>query len=323
MDTTITLTQNQTRGYLIALIGTFIWSTTAILIRHLTNQWHLPPIVLAFWRDFFVFLILSLVLWFSRRSLLFTSRPTFLYLLVYGLVLAVFNFTWTLSVYYNGAAVSTVLAYSSAAFTAVLGWRFLDERLGGAKILAVAFSLIGCVLVSGAASVSAWALNPLGIVTGLISGIAFAIYSLFGRQASRRGIPSMTTLTYTFGTAAGFLLLFNIIEIPGYSGIRHLFWLGSSLAGWGFLFLLAIGPTIGGYGLYTVSLGYLPASVANLIATLEPALTAIQAYLFLGERMTLAQLTGSILILGGVVFLRWSEQRTAAKRILSSGITPP
>ncbi|GAP06627.1 predicted permease, DMT superfamily [Anaerolinea thermolimosa] len=322
MDTTTTMTRNQTKGYVIALVGTFIWSTTAILIRHLTNQWHLPPIILAFWRDFFVFLILVLILGFFRRSLLFTTRSTFLYLLIYGLVLAVFNFTWTLSVYYNGAAVSTVLAYSSAAFTAVLGWRFLNENLGGAKILAVGFSLTGCILVSGAASVSAWALNPLGIVTGLISGMAFAIYSLFGRQASRRGIPSLTTLTYTFGTAAGFLLLFNMVEIPGYSGIRHLFWLENSLVGWGFLILLAFGPTIGGYGLYTVSLGYLPASVANLIATLEPALTAVQAYLFLGERLTSTQLAGSILILGGVIFLRWSEQRVTARQILPSGTTP-
>lgn len=323
METTSTLTRNQTRGYVIALVGTFIWSTTAILIRHLTNQWHLPPIILAFWRDFFVFLILALVLWFSRRALLFTSRANLRYLLMYGLVLAVFNFTWTLSVYYNGAAVSTVLAYSSAAFTAVLGWRFLGESLGGVKILAVVFSLVGCILVSGAASVSAWAFNSLGVMTGLISGMAFAIYSLLGRVASHRGIPSLTTLTYTFGTAAGFLLLFNILEIPGYSGIRHLFWLGNSWAGWGFLFLLALGPTIGGYGLYTVSLGYLPASVANLIATLEPALTAVQAYLFLGERMTLTQLMGSFFILGGVVFLRWSEQRTTTKQILPSGATPP
>uniref|UniRef100_A0A7C4PI25 EamA family transporter n=1 Tax=Anaerolinea thermolimosa TaxID=229919 RepID=A0A7C4PI25_9CHLR len=65
-----------------------------------------------------------------------------------------------------------------------------------------------------------------------------------------------------------------------------------------------------------------PASVANLIATLEPALTAVQAYLFLGERMTPTQFVGSFLILSGVVVLRWSEQRTTARKILPSGIAP-
>ena len=90
---------------------------------------------------------------------------------------------------------------------------------------------------------------------------------------------------------------------------HHLLWLGDSTDGWGVLALLAVGPTIGGFGLYTVSLTYLPASVANLIATLEPAMTAILAYFFLGEQLNSPQLAGSGLILAGVVLLRILEER--------------
>jgi drug/metabolite transporter (DMT)-like permease len=68
---------------------------------------------------------------------------------------------------------------------------------------------------------------------------------------------------------------------------------------------LAVGPTIGGFGLYTYSLSYLPAGVANLIASMEPALTAAIAYLFLGEQMTSVQWLGSGLILVSVLSLRW------------------
>ena len=78
--------------------------------------------------------------------------------------------------------------------------------------------------------------------------------------------------------------------------------------GWGTLILLAVGPTIGGYGLYTVSLTCLPAATANLITTLEPALTAVLAYVFLGERLTVPQLLGGSLILIGVVIVRFSER---------------
>ena len=52
---------------------------------------------------------------------------------------------------------------------------------------------------------------------------------------------------------------------------------------------------------------YLPSSVANLIVTLEPAFTAVVAYFLLGERFTAMQVGGSLLILGGVVFLRVYE----------------
>ena len=92
------------------------------------------------------------------------------YLVLYGLVLAIFNSLWTLSVALNGAAVSTVLAYCSAGFTALLGWWLLKERLDWGKLLAVALSLGGCVLVSGALDPAAWRVNLLGIITGILSG---------------------------------------------------------------------------------------------------------------------------------------------------------
>ena len=106
-------------------------------------------------------------------------------------VLALFNSLWTLSVSLNGAAVSTVLVYCSAGFTALLGWWLLKERLGWTKLLAVVISLGGCVLVSGALDPSAWGANLIGIVTGVLSGLGYAGYSLMGRSASQRGVEPM------------------------------------------------------------------------------------------------------------------------------------
>ena len=76
------------------------------------------------------------------------------------------------------------------------------------------------------------------------------------------------------------------------------------MSGWLILFLLAAGPTLAGFGLYNVSLSYLPSSVVNLIVTLEPVMTAIMAYFLLGEIMTGVQIGGGLLILAGVIFLR-------------------
>jgi drug/metabolite transporter (DMT)-like permease len=77
-------------------------------------------------------------------------------------------------------------------------------------------------------------------------------------------------------------LIFNLLpldQLPGKAAIpSDLFWLGSALRGWVILFLLAAGPTLTGFGLYNVSLSYLPSSVVNLIVTLEPVFTAILAY---------------------------------------------
>jgi drug/metabolite transporter (DMT)-like permease len=305
------------RGYAIALTSAFILSTTAIFIRYLTQTYRLPALVLAFWREVFVAAAMLFLLGLVRPVLIRVKKRHLLFLAGYGVVLALFNSLWTLSVSLNGAAVSTVLAYSSTGFTVLLGWWLLKERLDWAKIVAVIASLAGCVLVSGAYLPAAWQAHVIGIVTGIFSGLFYAIYSLMGRSASQRGINPWTTLLYTFGFAAVLMFGFNMLganALPG--AIRQpadFNWLGSSWAGWGILLLLAVGPTLAGYGLYNVSLTYLPSSVANLIVSSEPVFTVVVAYFLLGERMDWAQVSGSLLILGGVVFLRIYEGRVAGK----------
>ncbi len=310
-------TSRLTKGYLICLAGTVFLSTTAIFIRYLGENYRLSPLALAFWRDLMVAAALFAVLSFPRLAhasgnlSLRLKRSDLLFLLIYGLELSLFNTLWTMSVYLNGAAVSTVLAYSSAAFTALLGWRFLRETISPAKALAVTLSLLGCVFVSGAYHRAAWQVNSLGILTGLLAGLAYAVYSLLGRTASRRNMNPWVTLAYTFLFAALFLLGFNLVSarLSGSAPVEVLFHWGGDLLGWLVLAILAVGPTVSGFGFYMVSLTYLPASVANLIATLEPALTAILAYLILSERFTFPQLFGSALIIAGVLLLRLSEDR--------------
>ena len=177
-----------------------------------------------------------------------------------------------------------------------------------AKALAIVLNLGGCVLVSGVLSSQATSISMMGVLIGILSGLAWAVYTLMGRSASQRGLNPWTTLLYTFGVAAVFLLVFNLMPLEGLPGKTttpsDLLWLGDALGGWIVLFLLAAGPTLMGFGLYNVSLSYLPSSVVNLIVTLEPVFTAVLAYFLLGEFLNGAQISGSLLILGGVVFLR-------------------
>jgi len=310
-----------TRGYTAALGAAVLLSTTAVFIRYLTVTYQLPALVLAFWRDVFVVLTLVPVLAIARPALLRAERRHLGYLAAYGLMLSAFNAMWTLSVSFNGAAVATVLAYCSAAFTALLGWWLLKEKLNWGKLVAIALSIGGCALVADALDPAAWGANFAGILTGVLSGLTYAGYSLMGRAAAQRGLNPWTSLIYTFGFAAVVLLGVNLLPgevIPG-GAVRagDMFWLGTSWAGWGVLFLLAAGPTVGGFGLYNVSLSHLPSSVANLIVTLEPALTVVTAFFFLGERLTLTQAAGGLVIVSGVVFLRVYQGRTAEETATS------
>ena len=302
------VSEKMNRGYLFALSSAVFLALTSIFISYLNINFQLPALVLAFWREVFVALIL--LIWFIMRGskLLKGAGSSLWFLAAYGLVLSLFNAFWTISVTLNGAGVATVMAYCSAAFTVILGWLILHEELNTGKIIAVVLSLSGCALIVNAFNAEVWHLNLIGILTGIFSGLFYAAYSLMGRSASQQGLNPWTTLFYTFLIAAVFMLSYNLLlgdKLPGgASQPVDLFWLGDSLLGWVLLLALAGGPTLLGYGLYNVSLQYLPSSIANLVVTIEPVFTAVVAYFVLGERFTLVQILGSILIMSGVVVIR-------------------
>lgn len=307
------------QGYTAALISAIFLSTTSIFIRHLITEFDVPPLVLACWRNVIVVSTLIPAMLVLSPRLLRVGWPNIPFLALFGLMLAGFNGLWALSVANNGAAVATVMVYCSVAYTAILGWKFLGESLGALKFGAIALCLGGCALISGALNASAWQTNFLGVVVGLLTGLCYTAYSLMGRVTSERGISPWTTLLYIFGFAGFFLFLVNLTGgwFPG-SAVTPLdmFWLGSRWDGWIVLILLGAIPTVGGYGFYNVSLCLLDASIANIIVSLEPAFTAIFAFLILGEVLTPVQLLGSALLLAGVAAIKLNDLRKTPLRQL-------
>jgi drug/metabolite transporter (DMT)-like permease len=299
------------KGYAIALSSVLLWSWTGILIAWLLRHHPLAPMTLAFWRDLFVALALLLGLRVLRPAALSPPPGARRLLLVHGLSLLFMNFTWTWSVAWNGAAVSTVLVYASPGITGLLArWRY-QERLGPLRLLAFAASLSGCVLVARAHQASQWHLNGWGIAAGLASALSFALYSLLGKATARRAVDPWTATLWSFAVAAVLLLPVALLSAPPSGPQASLLSLGAAWDGWAVLLLLAVVPTIGGYGLYTASLAHLPAGTANLIATLEPVLTTAWATLLLDERLLPVQLVGGALIVGSVVVLRLEESAPA------------
>jgi drug/metabolite transporter (DMT)-like permease len=267
--------------------------------------------MLAFWRDLFVSFGMAVGLLIFSPTRFHLGRAHWGFIVLYGFTLAIFNSMWTFSVQYNGAAVATVMAFSSPAMTAILSRIIFKEQFSKIKVMSILLSLAGIVFVAGAYDPSAWNLNPLGIIFGLLSGLMFAIYNLQGKYAADTHLDSWTALLYSFAWATVFLLFFNIgndLLITGKTPFTDMIWLGNSFAGWGILFFLGVAPTLGGFGLYTLSLRYLSPTTSNLIATLEPAFTTVWAYFLLNEFLTGVQFFGGVLVILGVILLRFGER---------------
>ena len=303
------------RGYTAALVSAIFLSTTSIFIRYLVTNFDMPPLILAFWRNVFVIATLVPAMLLINPRLLRVELRHIPFLAMFGSMMGAFNGLWAISVANNGAAVATVMVYCSVAYTAVLGWKFLGERLGWVKFAAIALCIGGCALISGALNAVTWQVNFLGLVAGLLTGMCYTAYSLMGRMTSERGISPWTTLLYIFTFAVLFLFLVNLSggRIPGSAtNLADLFWLGDSVRGWAVMVLLGAIPTVGGYGFYNVSLCLLDASIANIIVSLEPAFTAVFAYLILAEVLTPVQMLGGALLLSGVAAIKLADLRKTA-----------
>lgn len=311
------VTGMQGRGYMAALGSAAVLAFSSILIRYISDSFALPVLALAFWRNAFVCAVLLPLLLVLRTPLLGGLRAHWRFFLCYGSMLAVFNVAWTLSVVHNGASVATVMNYCSIAYIAVFARLLLGERCTMLKSAASLLCFCGCVLVAGMTDMEAWRLNGVGVLAGVLSGLLYAAYSLMGRSAAQRGVNPWATLLYTFGCAACVLWALNagFAHFAPEAGLASAdlmpqrLWGGGGAEtalplGWLALLTLAVGPTLLGYGLYNVSLCHLPSSVANLVLTLEPVLTALVAYRFLGERLSAVQWAGGVCIMGGVLVLR-------------------
>ncbi len=79
----------RTKGYIIAIIGITIWSTTGIFIDYLVTNYHMPALLLALWRNLLVCVALASALFLIRRSLLHIDKSQIGFYVFYGFVLAV------------------------------------------------------------------------------------------------------------------------------------------------------------------------------------------------------------------------------------------
>jgi drug/metabolite transporter, DME family len=185
---------------------------------------------------------------------------------------------------------AAILLYSSPAFVVVLAWLFLREPLGAAKVTALLFTIGGIFLVVGAYDPANLEVSPTVLLTGLLSGLAYGLYSIFGRPVAARLSPAVV-LSYALGLGAVLLI---VAALPTLHTL-----VGLSSGTYALLFMLAVVHTTLAFALYTYGMRHLGAGRAAIVATIEPVVAGATGILLLGEALTAPKLLGALLVLAG------------------------
>ena len=291
------MTPSRRTGLILCTIAAVVWAGTAPGIKYLLDVYHVPGVTLAFWRDVFVTIAVLGFLIVRNRAALRVSRADFTPLALLGVVsIGIYHALWIWSVSLNGAAIAVVLIYLFPTFVTI-GARFMfGEQLRTVQVIGLLLSLIGMGLLVKLYDPEQIKLNWLGIVVGLTTALLQAFYVLYTQKAERTVDP-WASLGITMATGS-LTLLAMLIAAPlvvGQAAAPGIFAVGD-LTAWLILLALAIGPTLGGYALFNLSLQHIPASTGGLILVLEAPVASAIAILFLGEQLMALQYVGMALI---------------------------
>jgi drug/metabolite transporter (DMT)-like permease len=191
------------------------------------------------------------------------------------------------------ASLLSLLLYTFPAMVAIaavaLGREQLDRRRAGALILA---SGGGALVVAGA---GAGALEPLGAALGLTAAMIYSVYILVSDGIAGRVPPLALAALVCTGAAVSLTVGSTLLgELrPG----------ELTAAGWGWLACLAVISTVGAISLFFAGLRRVGPTTAAILATVEPLVTVLLAFIVFGETLGGVQLLGGGLVVLAVLAL--------------------
>jgi drug/metabolite transporter (DMT)-like permease len=185
------------------------------------------------------------------------------------------------------ASLLSLLIYTFPAIVAaaaiVLGRERADSRRLGALLVASG----GIALV--VAGAGAGALDPLGAALGLTAAVTYSVYVLVSDPIAKRVPPQVLAALVCTGAAVALTV--------GSAALGDLRLGELTAAGWGWLAALAAISTVGAIGLFFAGLARVGPTTASILATVEPLVTVLLAFLVFSETLTTIQVGGGALVL--------------------------
>jgi drug/metabolite transporter (DMT)-like permease len=197
------------------------------------------------------------------------------------------------------ASLLSLLLYTFPAIVAAAAVALGRERLDGRRLAALALASGGLVLV--VAGAGGGALDPLGAALGLGAAVVYSTYILVSEGIAARLRPQVLSALVCTGAAVPLVVGAAVLgELrPG----------DLTVAGWSWLACLAVVSTVASISLFFAGLPRVGPTTASILATVEPLVTVLLAFLVFGELLGASQLAGGALVLAAVLALHARRPR--------------
>jgi drug/metabolite transporter (DMT)-like permease len=292
--------KQQTIAVLQALLVTFLWSTSWVLIK--SGLEDIPALTFAGMRYTLAFIILLFVFLRSDQldSLRKLTRRQWLWLALLGVVYyAVTQGSQFLALELLPAITLSLMLNLSAPLVALFSIPLLKEAPTRLQWLGIGLFLLGVGVYFYPTLVPEG--KVLGMLVAVISVLATSLGSIIGRGFNRRAdVPPLTVTVASMGIGSLLLLGTGLAVEP----IPHLGW-----QQWGIVLWLALVNTAFAFTLWNRTLQVLTATESTMINNTMLVQIAVLAWLFLGERPGAKELVGMAIVLAATMLVTWRPKK--------------
>jgi len=281
------------RAILLALLVTFLWSTSWVLIKRGLTE--IPPLTFAGLRYAIAFLVLLPACWRRSHEVRALSLRDWGQLLALGLVFyALTQGGQFLTLKHLDAITFSLTLSFTPILVAMTGAVSLGEQPTRLQWVGIAMTLSGVALYFLPSGVPRG--GALGFLLAGITVTANAGAAILGRAVNRRRAASPIVITtISMGIGAVCLLGTGV----GTAGLPHL-----GLGNWGIILWLAVVNTALAFTLWNITLRTLSATESSVISNTMLIQIAVLAWLFLGETLSPVEIAGLLIVALGTLLVQ-------------------
>ena len=288
---------NRKGALLIILAGT-CWGVISIFINYLSAA-GLGEMQISFLRQLFAVLVFTLIIFIRDRSKFRIPVKDLGLLMIVGFINGVlFNFLYFYTIINSRASISVVLLYTSPVFVIILARIFFKEKITGLKFIALVLTVIGCVFVTGVLG-EGYMPPPAAILTGVLTGLAYALNNILTSAAVKRNDP----ITVTFYTL--FFSFMFLIPFSGWNSLTSLCRSNPMILVVAFVMCLV--TAVFAQYFFSLGLGLIESGKAAIYGATEPIVGSLVGILLFHEESNLMKIAGIIMVIAAILLIGKSD----------------
>ncbi|HEY9164831.1 MAG TPA: DMT family transporter [Candidatus Kryptonia bacterium] len=278
--------------YAVLVFQILFSSGTHIVANDATQT--IPPAILAFLRTVLSGAIYIGYTLYRGTHFRFRGKDLKLLLIIGFLSVPINQFIFLYGIKFATAKDAALLYALTPVLVLLISGFYLRERITGTKAIGSALAFLGVLIIVLENGLHVGISQVKGDILLFIAVVAWALYTSLGRRLVVR-YGAMTTTIYVALIGSLMFAPFGIWSSIGYDFGRLNF------GQWMEVLYLAIFTSIVGYVLWYYALSKIEATKVAVFTNGQPIMTAILAYFFLGQSISLIFVVGAVVTIGGVL----------------------